>query len=102
MRAVIEYSLDHGVVPIIATKVDEEGGDWVNAMVVFLAQQYEVPVWNFWRSVQHLENKGQPDEVHFTWASNYFDSGYAMANGWPIRNLGALRSLNAVWTGVTQ
>jgi hypothetical protein len=100
MRAVIEYALDNGVVPIIATKVDEEGGDWVNAMVVYIAQQYDVPIWNFWRSVQHLENKGQPDEVHFTWASNYFDSGYAMANGWPIRNLGALMALNEVWTTV--
>jgi hypothetical protein len=100
LRAVIEYSLDHGVVPIVATKVDVEGGDWVNAMVVYVAQQYQVPVWNFWRSAQPLYNHGQPDGIHFTWASNYFDSPYSMANGWPVRNLGALQALEAVWLAV--
>lgn len=102
MRAVIEYSLDHGVVPILSTKVDEEGGDWPNAMVAYLAQQYDVPLWNFWRAAQPLPDHGQPDGIHFYWASNYFDSGYAMSNGWPVRNLGALQALNAVWTTVTQ
>lgn len=102
MRQVIEYSLDHGVVPILATKVDEEGGDWPNAMVAYLAQQYDVPLWNFWRAAQPLPDHGQPDGIHFYWASNYFDSGYAMSNGWPVRNLGALQVINAVWTSVTQ
>lgn len=100
MRAVIEFSLDRGVVPILATKVDVEGGDRVNALIVYLAQQYEAPLWNFWRAEQPLYNHGQPDGIHFTWASNYFDSPYALQHGWPVRNLTALQALDAVWRAV--
>jgi len=102
MRAVIEFSLDRGVVPILATKVDVEGGDRVNAIIVYLAQQYEVPVWNFWRAAQPLYNHGQPDGIHFTWASNFFDSPYALRHGWPVRNLTALQTLQAVWQAVSE
>ena len=102
LRKVIEFSLAHGVVPILATKVDTEGGDRVNALIVYLAQQYEVPLWNFWRAEQPLYNHGQPegDGIHFTWASNYFDTDRAFRNGWPVRNLTALQALQAVWTAV--
>jgi hypothetical protein len=102
MRNVIEFSLDNGVVPILATKVDVEGGDRVNALIVYLAQQYDVPLWNFWRAEQPLYNKGQPDGIHFTWASNYFDSEYALRHGWPVRNLTALQALDAVWRAVSK
>jgi hypothetical protein len=67
MRAVIEFALEQGVIPILATKVDLEGGDRVNAIIVYLAQQYEIPLWNFWRAEQPLYNRGQP-ENHFTWS----------------------------------
>jgi len=102
MRAVIEFSLEHGVVPVLATKVDEEGGDRVNALVVYLAKQYDVPLWNFWLAEQPLKNHGQPDAVHFTWASNDFSSDYAMGNGWPVRNLSALQALDTVWRAVAE
>ncbi len=102
LRAVIEYSLDHGIVPILTTKVDVEGGDRVNAIIVYLAQQYDVPLWNFWRAAQPLYNHGQPDGIHFTWARNYFDSSYSLRNGWPVRNLTALQALQAVWQAVAQ
>lgn len=102
MRAVIEFSLEQGVVPILATKVDVEGGDRVNAIIVYLAQQYEVPLWNFWRAEHSLYNQGQPegDGIHFTWARNYFDNPSALRNGWPVRNLTALQTLYAVWSAV--
>jgi hypothetical protein len=104
MRAVIEFSLEHGVVPILATKVDVEGGDRVNALIVYLAQQYEVPLWNFWRAEQPVYNQGQPegDGIHFTYAPNYFDTDRAFRNGWPVRNLTALQALQAVWLAVKE
>ena len=102
MRTVIEFWLERGVVPILSTKVDTEGGDWVNADIAFLAGQYGVPLWNFWRAEQPLYNHGQPegDGVHFTWARNYFDSPYSLGHGWPVRNLTALQALEAVWRAV--
>jgi len=102
MRAVIEFSLARGVVPILATKVDEEGGDRVNALIAYLAKQYDVPLWNFWLAEQRLDNRGQPDGIHFTWASNDFGSKYNMLHGWPIRNLTALQALDTVWRAVAE
>lgn len=104
MRAVIEFSLDHGVVPILATKVDNEGGDEVNAIIVNLAQEYQVPLWNFWLAEQPLPNQGQPpgDGVHFNWAENDFGSIYSLRNGWPVRNLTALQALDAVWSAIQE
>lgn len=101
LRAVIEFSLARGVVPILATKVDEEGGDRVNALIAYLAVQYDVPLWNFWRAAQPLANHGQPegDGIHFRWVPNYFDTDRAFRNGWPVRNLTALQALQAVWQG---
>jgi hypothetical protein len=104
MRAVIDFWLERGVVPILATKVDSEGGDRVNALIAFLAWEYDVPLWNFWRAEQPLYNHGQPegDGVHFTWSRNYFDSPYALRKGWPVRNLTALQALEAVWQDVAR
>ena len=97
MRRVIEYSLEQGVIPILATKVDTEGGDRVNALIARLADQYQIPLWKFWRAEQPLWNHGQPDAIHFTWASNDFSSAYSLRYGWPVRNLTALQALDAVW-----
>lgn len=102
MRAVIEASLERGIVPVLTTKVDTEGGDRVNALIAYLAQQYEVPLWNFWLAVQPLDNHGQPDEIHFTWARNYFDLKYNLLHGWPVRNLTALQALDTVWRSVAE
>jgi hypothetical protein len=96
-RRVIEYALEQGVIPILSTKVDSEGGDRVNAVIAWLAEQYQVPLWNFWQAAQPLYNHGQPDGIHFTWAPIDFGSAYSLRNGWPVRNLTALQALNAVW-----
>jgi len=102
MRAVIEFFLDRGVVPILATKVDNEGGNEVNATIGHLAREYDVPLWNFWFVMQAVPNLGQPDGdgIHFTWAENDFSSADALSNGWPVRNLSALKVLNSVWEDV--
>lgn len=101
LRLVIEYSLEHGVIPILATKVDAEGGNRVNALIARLADQYQVPLWNFWRAGPPLWNHGQPDGIHFTWATNDFSSAQSLRNGWPVRNLTALQALDAVWKAAT-
>jgi hypothetical protein len=102
LRTIIRYSLDQGVVPILSTKADNlEGDGRVNALVTRLAREYNLPLWNFWLAIQPLPNRGlQPDGVHITWKPNRFDDPVAMTYGWPVRNLTALQTLNAVWEAV--
>lgn len=102
MRRAIEDSIERGVLPILSTKADnvEQDGS-INATIVRLAQEYEIPLWNFWAAVQMLPDHGlQEDGVHLTWAGSRFDDPEAMQRGWPVRNLTALQALDAVWRGV--
>jgi hypothetical protein len=104
MRRAIQDLIDRGVVPILATKADNvEQDGYINATIVRLALEYDVPLWNFWAAVKDLPNHGlQEDGVHLTFRGNRFDDPDAMTYGWPVRNLTALLTLDAVWRGVTQ
>jgi hypothetical protein len=63
LRIIIEKLLDSGSVPIVVTKADNrEKDERVNQTLVKLAAEFELPVWNFWKSVQDLPNKGILDE----------------------------------------
>lgn len=103
MRKIIEYSLDQGVIPILATKADNAEGDGrINATIASLALEYDIPLWNFWLAVQPLPDHGlQEDEAHLTWGRNLFDQPENLTKAWPIRNLTALQVLNVVWMKVT-
>jgi hypothetical protein len=104
MRRIIEYSIENGVVPIISTKADnEEGAGSINATIARLADEYDIPLWNYWLAVQPLPDHGlQDDEAHITWGPNRFDDPQAMEKGWPVRNLTALQVLDAVWRAVSK
>ncbi len=59
LRTIIEKLLDNGTVPIIVTKADNrELDERVNRNLTSLSLEYQLPVWNFWASVQHLPNHG--------------------------------------------
>ncbi|MCD4671986.1 MAG: hypothetical protein K8R77_04915 [Anaerolineaceae bacterium] len=102
-RKVIETCIERGVVPILATKADDLEGDGViNATIVQVSQEYDVPLWNFWAAIQDLPRQGlQKDGAHLTWYPNDFSdpSGLEEAS-WPRRNLTALQVLEKVWQGV--
>jgi hypothetical protein len=99
MRRIIEYFIGNGVIPILTTKPDNQEGDWsINATIARLAYEYKVPLWNFWRAANPLPDNGlQEDQVHLTWGPNLFDDPEVMKQAWPVRNLTALQTLNAVW-----
>jgi hypothetical protein len=99
LRAIIEFSIAHGTVPILGTKADNiEGDGAINQVIVKLAKEYDVPLWNFWAAVQPLPEHGLiADGFHLTWARNYFDQPDVMQNAWPWRNLTALQAIDAVW-----
>jgi hypothetical protein len=99
MRKTIEYSLQQGIIPILATKADNQEGDGsINAAIARLAWEYNLPLWNYWAAVNALPNHGlQEDGAHLTWGPNTFDDPDAMNKAWPVRNLTALQVLDAVW-----
>ncbi len=101
MRQIIEYSLEQGVVPILATKGDNlEGDDSINAEIAEIAVEYDIPLWNFWAALQPLPNQGHDTELndgfHLSFSRNFFDKEKNMLSGWPWRNLTALQALDAV------
>jgi endonuclease YncB( thermonuclease family) len=89
MREIVEYSIERNVLPIIATKADPTEEDFpLNHIMAQLADEYDIPLWNFWASVQHLPNTGlnPVTGIHLT----------AEANS--IRRLTAIQVLHAVLT----
>ncbi len=99
LRAIIEFSIAHGTVPILGTKADNiEGDGSINQVIVKLAKAYDIPLWTFWAAAQPLPDHGLIfDGFHLTWARNYFDQPAVMQNAWPWRNLTALQAIDAVW-----
>jgi hypothetical protein len=107
LKQIVGFAVSHGVVPIMATKADNlEGDHSINRIIVRVAQEYDVPVWNFWRAVQPLPHQGlrteHGDEFHLTFQRNYFDDPENMLYAWPNRNLTALQALDSVWRGVRE
>jgi hypothetical protein len=107
MRQIIEYSIEQGVVPILATKGDNiEGDHSINAEIAEIAMEYDIPLWNFWAALQPLPNQGHDTELndgfHLSFARNFFDQSDNMLSGWPWRNLTALQALDAVRRGLQE
>jgi hypothetical protein len=103
MRQILEILLSKNIVPILSTKGDNlEGDHRINRTIACLAQEYEVPLWNFWSAIQPLPQHGlQSDLEHLTYGGPHFDDKHAMQSAWTIRTLTALQALDAVWRGVT-
>lgn len=89
LRRIIEYNIEQGVVPILATKADNVEGDHsINYTIAKLAYEYDVPLWNFWLAVQSAPNHGldPTDETGF----------HLNVEGWNIRSYTALQALDKV------
>ena len=95
MRTIIEYLLEHGVVPILATKADNVEGDYsLNLTSARLAYDYNLPLWNFWRAAQELPNHGM-DPVR----NDGFHISY---QAWTVRSFTALETLDSLWRQVNE
>ena len=71
-----------------------EGNYSINQDIADLAAEYDLPVWNFWAAIQHLQNHGlQEDGIHLTYYSNYFSDSRVWETAWAYRNLTALQVL---------
>lgn len=59
LRTIIEKLMANGTVPVIVTKPDNrELDERVNHNLAKLAVEYDLPLWNFWASIQDLPNGG--------------------------------------------
>jgi hypothetical protein len=98
MREIIEYTLEQGIIPVLVTKADNlEHDESINAIIARLADEYHLPLWNFWAAVQPLPEKGlQEDGAHLTFGPNYFDNSANLQRAWPVRNLTALQLLETL------
>ncbi len=102
LRRVVDMTIGNGTIPILATKADNAEGDHsFNRVIVNLAYEYELPVWNYWASVQPLANHGLKDAEHMEHLSEgtlgfYNFTPENLKYGWPVRNLTALEVLDTV------
>jgi len=103
MRSILEILISKNILPILSTKGDNlEGDHRINRTIACLAQEYQLPLWNFWSAIQPLSNHGlQSDLEHLTYSgTNDFGDPAAMESAWTVRNLTALQTLEQVWKGV--
>jgi hypothetical protein len=107
MRQIVAYTISQGIVPVLGTKADnKEGNNAINAEIAMIANEYDIPVWNFWAAAQPLPNHGFDtglnDGFHLSFSRNFFDDPKVMLSAWPWRNLTALQVLDAMRTGLAQ
>jgi len=102
LRKIVETVIEHGAVPVLATKADNMEGDHdINRAIANLAYEYELPLWNFWLAVQPIPAHGlQKDGFHLTNGINDFSSSAQLKRGWVQRNLTALQVLDAIRKGL--
>lgn len=104
LRKIVDITISYGAVPILATKADNlEGDHSINQAIVQVAQEYDVPLWNFWRAAHRLPNHGlKEDGFHLTYKDDCddFTDETCMDYAWAWRNLTALQALDAVRRGV--
>lgn len=68
LRQVVEFAIDHGVLPILMTKADNiELDNSINAAIAWVAYDFDIPLLNFWRIAHDLPHNGlEEDGAHLT------------------------------------
>jgi hypothetical protein len=103
LKQIVEYSLENGVIPIMGTKADRfEGSNINNQLIRQIAEDYQVPLWDFDLIAGTIPGRGLGDDrVHMTYffEHDYSDPrAYRTGNG--IHTLTGLMMLQAVWLDV--
>jgi hypothetical protein len=98
LRKIINQLIDAGVVPILATKADNrELDNRINRDMALLANEFDLPLWNFWASLSDLPNRGlyRRDDRPLQGAI------YLTDDAKEIHSMTGLTMLNAVWRAAT-
>lgn len=91
---IISRIIEHGALPVLATKADNrEQDERMNHDMAAVALQYDLPLWNFWASVQDLPNHGLDPK-----SDNVLLSEAGLAR----HRLSALKALDAIRRAVSE
>ena len=104
MRALVEYALENGIVPILGTKADRFEGldDRNNKIIREIAADYDLPLWDFDLIAGTIPQRGLGgDQVHMTMTDNndYSDPN-SFTRGYPVSDLTALMALYEIYEEV--
>ena len=100
MRTIVEFCIMQGIIPILATKADRFEGDdnHNNQILIDLAAEYQVPLWDFDAVAETLPGRGlDEDQIHLTKSlTNDYTNPDIWNSGYPVSDLTALLMLDAV------
>lgn len=100
LRRIITFTVEQGIVPILATKADrfEEAYNQNNEAIRHVAADFRLPLWDFDRVAGTLPNHGlMADRVHLTYADrNDYTDPETFTKGYPMNDLTALFVLKAL------
>ncbi len=98
LRKVILQLIDAGVVPILATKADNrEKDERINRDMAMLADEYDLPLWNFWAALSDL-----PDRGLYVMKGRELQGPVYLNEEAALRHrMTGLETLNVVWRAVT-
>jgi hypothetical protein len=96
LRQILDYVIERGTIPILLTKADaaevDDGHHVLNPAIVRVALEYDVPLVNFWKAAQYLDNIGiDPDR----------DGFHLSTEGYDLKSTLALRALYNIWQAVS-
>ena len=94
MELIIENLLENGIVPILSTKADNREGDHsINLQTAQLAIDYNIPLWNFWKTTSHLPDNG----LEIRAGEENLGRIYFNEEVKNIHRISALETLDTVW-----
>ena len=94
LRKIITQLINEGVVPILATKADNrELDDRVNRDMALLADEFNLPLWNFWAALEDLPNRG----LYVMKGREEQGAVYLNEEAQEIHRITGLEALNIVW-----
>ncbi len=106
LRKLVEYSIEHGVIPVLVTKADRfEGPENTNNLLIReIAAEYAVPLWDFDQLADMIPDRGlKEDQIHLTPYDEFdYTLPEALETGHGVHNLTALMVLEAIRTQVMQ
>lgn len=93
LTILVKKIIESGAVPVMVTKADDrELDERINLNIASVAAEFNLPLWNFWSSVQHLDNRG------LRVGSNMYLSKESEG----VHRIGALETLHTVWQALRQ
>ena len=94
LRKIIAQLIEEGVVPILASKADNrELDDRINRDMALLADEFNLPFWNFWAALTNLPDRG----LYVMDGREEQGAVYLNEEAREIHRYTGLQALNIVW-----